>query len=400
MAAIDEQAKDVQRPTGVGPGERLQAARIKAGLSLADVASRMHLSANIVEAIENNHFEEMTAPIFVKGYLRAYARIVSLDEDDMIVQYSDFYSGEDPPISSTSNVASELSVTDARVKWTTYIVVLIIGISLAVWLWNKEQNAEAPISLDTQSFPAEEPAKSDSAVVSSEIEAVSEELVEAGETVEATASQPTSMTAAEVETTASTATQQPTIVAAEVIESESAASEATASEATASEVAASEVAASEVAASEAAASEAAASEVAASEVAASEVAAGEVAAEVIESESAAGEVAASEAFGAQTGSLEAAPVARNEPTRIAPGGADKLKLVVHADTWADIKDATSYQLVYDLLRADEAVELMGEAPFSVFLGNGHGVEIMFNGQEIDVAPRVRDDNTVRIKIGG
>ena len=346
MDAVDEQAKDVQRPTGVGPGERLQAARIKMSLSLADVASRMHLSANIVEAIEDNHFEEITAPIFVKGYLRAYARIVSLDEDDMIDQYIDFYSGEDPPISSTSNVASELSVTDARVKWTTYIVVLIIGVSLAAWLWNKEKNAEAPISLDTQSSSIEEPAKSDTDVVSSEIEAVSEELIEAGETAEATASQPAAVTAADVEPAASTATQQPSIAAAEVV---------------AGEVVESEVVASEVAASE---------------------------------------VAASEAVEAETGSLEAAPVAGNEPTRIAPGGSDKLKLVVHADTWADIKDATSYQLVYDLLRADDAVELMGEAPFTVFLGNGHGVEIMFNGEEIDVAPRVRDDNTARLKIGG
>ena len=386
MDAVDEQAKDVQRPTGVGPGERLQAARIKMSLSLADVASRMHLSANIVEAIEDNHFEEITAPIFVKGYLRAYARIVSLDEDDMIDQYIDFYSGDDPPISSTSNVASELSVTDARVKWTTYIVVLIIGVSLAAWLWNKEQNAEAPISLDTQSSSIEEPAKSDTDVVSSEIEAVSEELIEAGETVEATASQPAAVTAADVEPAASTATQQPSIAAAEVV-----AGEVVESEVVASEVVASEVAAGEVAADEVAAGEVAAGDVAAGEVAAGEVAAGEVAA---------GEVAAGEAVEAETGSLEAAPVARNEPTRIAPGGSDKLKLVVHADTWADVKDATSYQLVYDLLRADDAVELMGEAPFSVFLGNGHGVEIMFNGEEIDVAPRVRDDNTARLKIGG
>jgi cytoskeleton protein RodZ len=75
-----------------------------------------------------------------------------------------------------------------------------------------------------------------------------------------------------------------------------------------------------------------------------------------------------------------------------------LKIIVHADTWADIKDATSYQLVYDLLRADNTVELTGQAPFTVFLGNGHGVEIIFNGEEIEVAPRIRDDNTARLKI--
>ena len=370
MDAVDEQAQDGQQPTGVGPGERLQAARIEKGLSLADVAKRMHLSANIVEAIEDNHFEEITAPIFVKGYLRAYARIVSLDEDDMIDQYIDFYSGEDPPISSISNVASELSVADARVKWTTYIVVLIIGVSLAAWLWNKEQNAEAPISLDTQSSSSEEPAISDADVVSSEIEAVSEELVEAGETAEATTAQPASVTAAEVAPAASTATQQPSIEAGEVAESE---------------VVEVEVAESEVV------------EVEAVE---GEVVEGEVAeGEVVEGEAVAGQAVAGEVVEAEAGALETTQVTRNEPTRIAPAGSDKVSLVVNADTWADIKDANSYQLVYDLLRADEVVELMGQAPFSVFLGNGRGVEIMFNGEQIDVAPRIRDDNTARLKIG-
>ena len=354
MDAGDEPAKDAQRPGGIGPGERLQAARIRMGLSLADVAKRMHLSASIVEAIEDNHFEEITAPIFVKGYLRAYARIVSLDEDDMIDQYIDYYSGEDPPISSISNVESELSVADARVKWTTYIVVLILGGSLAAWLWNQEQNTEAPISLDTQSSSIEEPAKSDADVVSSEIEAVSEELIAAGETVETT-TQAASVNAAEVEPAASTATQPPSIEAGEVAESE---------------VVEVEVVEVEVVESEAVAGEA--------------VEAGVVEAEVVE---------------AETGSLETAQATPNEPTRIAPVGLDKVRLVVHADTWADITDANSYQLVYDLLRADEVVELMGQAPFSIFLGNGHGVEIMFNGEEIDVAPRVREDNTARLKIG-
>jgi cytoskeleton protein RodZ len=351
------------------------------GLSLADVARRMHLSVNIVEAIEDNHFEEITAPIFAKGYLRAYARIVSLDEDDMIDQYIGFYSGDDPPISSISNVASELSVADARVKWTTYIVVLIIGVSLAAWLWNREQNAEAPISLDTQSSSSEEPAKSDADVVSSAIEAVSEELIEAGETVEATTPQPASVTATEVEPAASAAAQQPSIEAGEVAESE--------------------VVEVEVVESEAVAGQAVEAEVVEGEVVEAEVVEAEVVeGEAVEGEAVEGEAVEGEAIEAETGALQTTQVTRNEPTRIAPVGSDKVSLVVHADTWADIKDANSYQLVYDLLRADEAVELMGEAPFSVFLGNGHGVEIMFNGEEIDVAPRVRDDNTARLKIGG
>ncbi len=365
MPDLDEQSKSEQRSSATGPGDRLQAARIQQGLSLDDVAGRMHLNASILKAIEKNEFEEITAPIFVKGYLRAYARIVSLDEDDMIDQYIDFYSEEDPPITSTSNTASELSAADPRFKWTTYIVVIIIGVALTTWWWNLEQNDEAPISLDSQSSSVAEPAKSDADVVSSEIEAVSEAAVETGETDETgEAGDPSveSATATEVKPATTTAEQESPAVEIEVVEVE------------AVEV---EVAEGEVAEGEAAESEAAEGQVEAVEIV---------------------EVAESEVVAAASGSLETEQGTRNAPTRIAPVGSDKLKIIVHADTWADIKDATSYQLVYDLLRADKSVELMGQAPFTVFLGNGHGVEIIFNGEEIQVAPRIRDDNTARLKI--
>ena len=104
MDIVEDNANNAARPAKIGPGERLQAARIKKGLSVEDVAGRMHLSTNILEAIEENNFDEITAPIFVKGYLRAYARIVALGEDEMIEQYLDLYSEEDPPISSTSTM--------------------------------------------------------------------------------------------------------------------------------------------------------------------------------------------------------------------------------------------------------------------------------------------------------
>jgi len=98
-------------------------------------------------------------------------------------------------------------------------------------------------------------------------------------------------------------------------------------------------------------------------------------------------------------SIETTAAARTGPLLLAPTGSDKLQLVITADTWTDVKDANSYQLVYDLLRAGDSVEMTGEAPFSVFLGNGHGVEIRINGEPVDVSRRIRDDNTARLKVG-
>jgi len=373
MAAADEQATTETRPTGIGPGERLQAARIQRGLSIDDVAGRMHLSISILEAIEENNFEEITAPIFVKGYLRAYARIVLLDEDDMIRQYSEYYSEEDPPISSTSSMVPELSVGDVRIKWTTYLVILVLAALLAVWWWNKGQNEEAPISLDSQSTDAEASARVEAEVIGTEIEAVSESTRENAESTEA-AMQPAAPEApAQIEPTA-VATVEPTSVATvEPIAVDMA-------EPTAVDTA-----------------EPTAVDTAEPEPVEAESGNAEPDATVALQQPASATTSAGET---DTGAVEAVPGSRDLPSLLAPTGADKLRVIVNADTWADIKDSSGYQLVYDLLRADQAVEMTGAAPFSVFLGNGHGVEILLNDEEVNFSFRIRDDNTARLRIGG
>lgn len=350
MATAEQQNNTETRPSGIGPGERLQAARIQKGLSLEDVAGRMHLSPRILEAIEENNFEEITAPIFVKGYLRAYARIVALDEDDMIQQYVDYYSEEDPPISSTSNTIPELSVADVRIKWTTYLVVLVLAALLSAWWWNKSQNEESPISLDTQAPGLESTEAAESDVVNTEIEAASEISTATDES-----------TPAVQESAAAEAPAQSEAVAAESVETEAVASEAVESEPLEPEP----------------------------------LAPGPVEAAAMQQQT---EPAASVAAAPEA--LQPVPGSRDQPNLNAPIGSDRLNIVVNADTWADIKDSSGYQLVYDLLRADQAVELTGAAPFSVFLGNGHGVEILFNDEEINFSSRIRDDNTARLRIGG
>ena len=355
MSKTEDKMSDAPaRAGGIGPGERLQAARIKKGLSLEDVANRMHLSSSILEALEENNFDEITAPIFVKGYLRAYARLVSLSEDEMIEQYVDFYSEEDPPINSTSNVAPELSPADSRIKWTSYFVILVLAVLLAAWWWNKQQNQDAPVSLDVQSSRSDESAATDP-VVDSGIEAGSETQVPAETTSEVSEADPAIATEEAAVVGVDSSTEADPVVTdtapVELVETE------------------------QVAMPEAV-------EPAADEGTTS-----------LESD-------ASAVVEAEPAALQPVTGTRKQPGQSAPTGTDKLQIIIHADTWADVKDSNNYQLVYDLLRADSSLELSGQAPFTVFLGNGHGVEIMFNGEEVGFAARIRDDNTARLNVGG
>lgn len=359
MEAEQEQQTESSRPGGTGPGEQLQAARIRKGLALEDVANRMHLSTAILEAIENNNFEEITAPIFVKGYLRAYARIVSLNEDDMIRQYLELYSEEDPPIHSTSNLAPELSSNDTRIKWTTYLVILLLAVLLGAWWWNKQQNLEPPVSLDLQP-----PSTSSSeAGATADADTVTAEVV-----VDAPAEDAAQDDAVEVE--AATSSE----AASDMAESEPEAADAgPAAEAIAEQAAV----AAPTPVTEAAVVEAPV------------VVAGEGEAPAALTRPVVEEVAAAPEAGT-----------RERPGRAAPVGDDRLRIIVHADTWADVKDSNNYQLEYNLLRAGSTLDFTGQAPFSVFLGNGHGVEVLFNGEEIGFTARIRDDNTARLNIGG
>ena len=371
MSETEDKAIETPRKGGAGPGERLQAARIKQGLSLEDVASRMHLSVSILEAIEENNFEEITAPIFVKGYLRAYARIVSLGEDEMIVQYVDFYSEEDPPISSTSNVTPELSAADARIKWTTYFVIIALVVALAAWWWNKQQNQEPPVSLDVQSSRTdsmpEAESENENPVAENEIQAGSESEIS---TQVSSASDATEMTSA-----------------ADPLSNDSSSDDSTPSDANAASGNSPDAGAADAVAEDPVA------------VAVTDEPADTDAVVSTEMDSSSEADSASEDAPEQT-QVQAQAGTREQPEKIAPSGSDKLQLIIHADTWANVKDANNYQLIYDLLRADSVIELSGQAPFSIFLGNGHGIEIRFNGEEIGFADKVRDDNTARLKIGG
>jgi len=322
-----------------GPGDRLKTARIEQGLSIEDVVTRMHLSIGILKAIEDNNFDEVTAPIFVKGYLRAYARIVSLDEDEIIQQYLDYYSDEDPPISSTSTLAPEISSDDARVKWTTYLVIVgLLGL-LAIWWWNQYQIKTDVVSLDAE-----------------QTDSMHQPEVASDTVVNETVTEPGPDT--------SSATEEVVVLSMPVDEPEVA--EVTITAETPEKVTLQQA-------------EAEAEEVVQEEIVQQDL----VQQDLVQQEPGAREL----------------DVLSEEISRISPLGSEQLKIIIHADTWVDIEDASGHRLVRELLRADQELNLTGMAPFAVFLGNGHGVELIYDNETIDITNRIRANNTARLKIG-
>ena len=61
-----------------GCGARLRKAREAAGLSEADVADRLKMPVRVVRSLESEDWSRLGAPVFVRGQLRSYSRLLGL----------------------------------------------------------------------------------------------------------------------------------------------------------------------------------------------------------------------------------------------------------------------------------------------------------------------------------
>jgi len=66
------------------PGARLAAERERQGLSRADIAQRLHMSASQIEAIESGNYERLPRGTFLRGFVRNYAKVLGLDGEAMV----------------------------------------------------------------------------------------------------------------------------------------------------------------------------------------------------------------------------------------------------------------------------------------------------------------------------
>lgn len=71
---------------GSGCGAALRQAREAAGMSIEQVASQLHMTVRAVANLEADDWSSLGAPVFVRGQLRSYARLVGVDMEPYIEQ--------------------------------------------------------------------------------------------------------------------------------------------------------------------------------------------------------------------------------------------------------------------------------------------------------------------------
>lgn len=77
-------------------GDALRAARESRGLTLEQVETTTRIRRVFLEALEEDRFDELPAPVYTRGFIRNYARLLGLDPDDVVAAYA-AATGTPPP---------------------------------------------------------------------------------------------------------------------------------------------------------------------------------------------------------------------------------------------------------------------------------------------------------------
>jgi len=128
----EEEDQNVEKRWGV----LLREARIKRGISVDDVCSTLHFENKLIDAIEAEQLEQLPTASFVRGYLRSYSRLLEIDAEPIVQAYSRVCGEDDSVITQVVRV-KEVSSKDAGPRYATWLVIVIVVISLVVW-WRAE----------------------------------------------------------------------------------------------------------------------------------------------------------------------------------------------------------------------------------------------------------------------
>ncbi|MGN6512200.1 MAG: helix-turn-helix domain-containing protein [Lysobacteraceae bacterium] len=115
-----------------GCGDRLRRAREAAGLSRADVAARLKMPVRVVQSLEEEDWSRLGAPVFVRGQLRSYSRLLGLTTAPMMVASG--VAPVEPPVLTPRTYTPPVKRFAEQLARRFVYIVLTAAIAVPVWL--------------------------------------------------------------------------------------------------------------------------------------------------------------------------------------------------------------------------------------------------------------------------
>jgi transcriptional regulator with XRE-family HTH domain len=113
-------------------GEEFRSAREARGLSLSDVAERLHIRSVYLAAIEDEDWKAIGAPVYVRGFMRTYARFLGLDAEDAVARFVASPAGAPPAAPTRADERSRERERERSEDRSSPSLVAILAVLIAI----------------------------------------------------------------------------------------------------------------------------------------------------------------------------------------------------------------------------------------------------------------------------
>ncbi|MFK0344880.1 RodZ domain-containing protein [Pseudomonas asiatica] len=338
---------------GQNPGELLRQARENRDWSQAEVARKLNLTVSSLNHVETGAFDKLPGHTFARGYIRAYAKLMDLDQAALVEAF-DRYTGthaKGSDVHSLGRIEEPVRLSHNILRGVSLL--LLVAVVGGGFVWWQDQGSLRGKDLAKIALEHVEVESADGTTQIHPLDEPEDQAVSAGQQPES-APLPLEQGAAEQPAAAEPAPASPAPAAT------AAAVPAPAQQASVPPVSSAPAAAP---------------------------------APVVP-------VAPAPAPAAVAPATPVAAVAAAEPAAPAavPAGSAKVAIQFVADCWTQVTDGNGKVLFSAIKRKGDNLELTGKPPFSVRLGFARGAQVSYNGQAVDVAPFTSGE-TARLKLG-
>jgi cytoskeleton protein RodZ len=138
VQGLEDQVPEATQPAAdqpgpEGPGTLLAAQRTAQGLGVGDIARQLKLSVRQVEALERDDYDAFAGMVFVRGFVRNYAKLLDLDPEPLVAMTYEESSAEEavaPPLADEQDIGRP---GGANRGWLLGAVVLIALLVAAIY---------------------------------------------------------------------------------------------------------------------------------------------------------------------------------------------------------------------------------------------------------------------------
>lgn len=122
-------------------GALLRSEREKRHLSIEDVANQLKISPRLIRALEDGDEQGLPHPAYARGFIRSYARLLGIGNDEVQVWFSELQQGESRPTKPANaqhggdNYITPPPPRKARKGIWAFLILCIISAG-AYWAWD------------------------------------------------------------------------------------------------------------------------------------------------------------------------------------------------------------------------------------------------------------------------